>query len=160
MPGPRNYSGTPLNRPLHPTQLYEFVAEAINFAFLYWLCKRKKFEGQVIALFMIVYGTERFVFEFFRGDPGRGADPGRTDERNAVDRAGTGGERLLDLSSTDAAALVPGCGGGNTEDGSATVFAGLRPPLERCGANSRLRLTCYPQLNGTQNYISRPRCFA
>jgi len=66
------FSGTPLNRPLHPTQLYEFVAELINFAFLYWLCKRKKFEGQIIALFMIVYGIERYVFEFFRGDPGRG----------------------------------------------------------------------------------------
>lgn len=65
-------SGTPLNQPLHPTQLYECVAEVINFAFLYWLCKRKKFEGQVIALFMIVYGIERFVFEFFRGDGGRG----------------------------------------------------------------------------------------
>ncbi len=70
--GRPSYSGTPLNQPLHPTQLYEFVAEAINFAFLYWLCKRKKFEGQIIALFMIIYGIERFVFEFFRGDPGRG----------------------------------------------------------------------------------------
>jgi phosphatidylglycerol:prolipoprotein diacylglycerol transferase len=71
-PWAAEFSGTPLNRPLHPTQLYEFVAEAINFAFLYWLCKRKRFEGQVIALFMIVYGIERFIFEFFRGDPGRG----------------------------------------------------------------------------------------
>ncbi len=66
------FQGTPLNKPLHPTQLYESVAEFINFALLYWLCKRKKFEGQVIALFMIVYGIERFIFEFFRGDPGRG----------------------------------------------------------------------------------------
>ncbi len=66
------FSGTPLNRPLHPTQLYEFVAELINFALLYWLCKRKKFEGQVIALFMIIYGIERYIFEFFRDDPGRG----------------------------------------------------------------------------------------
>jgi phosphatidylglycerol---prolipoprotein diacylglyceryl transferase len=71
-PWAAEFSGTPLNQPLHPTQLYECVAEAINFAFLYWLCKRKKFEGQIIALFMIVYGIERFVFEFFRGDPGRG----------------------------------------------------------------------------------------
>jgi phosphatidylglycerol:prolipoprotein diacylglycerol transferase len=71
-PWAAEFSGTPLNQPLHPTQLYEFVAEAINFAVLYWLCKRKKFEGQVIALFMIVYGIERFIFEFFRGDPGRG----------------------------------------------------------------------------------------
>jgi len=67
-----DFQGTPLNRPLHPTQLYESVAEFINFALLYWLCKRKKFEGQVIGLFMIVYGIERFIFEFFRGDPGRG----------------------------------------------------------------------------------------
>ena len=67
-----DFSGTPLNIPLHPTQLYECAAELINFVFLYWLCKRKKFEGQIIALFMIVYGIERFVFEFFRGDPGRG----------------------------------------------------------------------------------------
>lgn len=71
-PWAAEFSGTPLNQPLQPTQLYEFVAEAINFVFLYWLCKRKKFEGQIIALFMIIYGTERFVFEFFRGDPGRG----------------------------------------------------------------------------------------
>jgi phosphatidylglycerol---prolipoprotein diacylglyceryl transferase len=71
-PWAAEFSGTPLDRPLHPTQLYEFLAEGINFVFLYWLCKRKKFEGQVIALFMIVYGVERFVFEFFRGDPGRG----------------------------------------------------------------------------------------
>jgi phosphatidylglycerol:prolipoprotein diacylglycerol transferase len=66
------FSGTPLGVRLHPTQLYEFFAELINFAFLYWLCKRKRFEGQIIALFMIVYGTERYIFEFFRGDPGRG----------------------------------------------------------------------------------------
>jgi phosphatidylglycerol:prolipoprotein diacylglycerol transferase len=71
-PWAAEFSGTPLNRPLHPTQLYESVAEFINFALLYWLCKRKKFEGQIIALFMIIYGTERYVFEFFRGDPGRG----------------------------------------------------------------------------------------
>ena len=43
------FQGTPLNKPLHPTQLYESVAEFINFALLYWLCKRKKFEGQIIA---------------------------------------------------------------------------------------------------------------
>jgi phosphatidylglycerol---prolipoprotein diacylglyceryl transferase len=71
-PWAAEFSGTPLNIPLHPTQLYEFAAELINFAFLYWLCKRKQFEGQIIALFMIVYGIERFIFEFYRGDPGRG----------------------------------------------------------------------------------------
>lgn len=71
-PWAAEFSGTPLDRPLHPTQIYEFLAELINFTLLYWLCKRKKFEGQIIALFMIIYGIERYIFEFFRGDPGRG----------------------------------------------------------------------------------------
>ena len=71
-PWAAEYSGTPLNQPLQPTQIFEFAAELINFVLLYWLCKRKKFEGQIIALFMIIYGTERFIFEFYRGDPGRG----------------------------------------------------------------------------------------
>jgi phosphatidylglycerol:prolipoprotein diacylglycerol transferase len=64
--------GTPLGIRLHPTQLYEFSAEAINFALLYWLIGRKKFEGQVIGLYLFLYGCERFVIEFFRGDTGRG----------------------------------------------------------------------------------------
>lgn len=65
-------SGTPLGVHLHPTQLYEMAAEFINFAILYWLIGRKKFEGQVIGLYMFLYGVERYVIEFFRGDPGRG----------------------------------------------------------------------------------------
>ena len=64
--------GTPLNIPLHPTQLYEFVAEVLNFAVLYWLVKRKRFEGQVIGLYMFLYGIERYFIEFLRGDEGRG----------------------------------------------------------------------------------------
>ena len=64
--------GTPLNIPLHPTQLYEFVAEVCNFAVLFWLVKRKRFEGQVIGLYMFLYGVERFFIEFVRGDEGRG----------------------------------------------------------------------------------------
>lgn len=64
--------GTPLGVKLQPTQLYEMVAEAANFVVLYWLATRKKFEGQVIGLYMVMYGIERYVIEFFRGDPGRG----------------------------------------------------------------------------------------
>jgi len=64
--------GTPLGEALHPTQLYEFVVEMINFPILFWLVGRKKFEGQVMGLYMFLYGIERFVIEFFRGDGGRG----------------------------------------------------------------------------------------
>jgi len=65
-------SQTPLNVRLEPTQLIEAAAEFINFVFLMWLLKRKKFDGQVFATFMMLYGVERFLIEFLRGDEGRG----------------------------------------------------------------------------------------
>jgi phosphatidylglycerol---prolipoprotein diacylglyceryl transferase len=64
--------GTPLNVSLHPTQLYEMVVELANCLFLVWLIRRKKFEGEIIGTYMIVYGVARYFIEFFRGDPGRG----------------------------------------------------------------------------------------
>lgn len=66
------WSDTPLNVPLHPTQLIEAAAEFLNFLFLMWLLPRKKFDGQVWGTFMILYGIERYFIEFLRGDPGRG----------------------------------------------------------------------------------------
>lgn len=65
-------SQTPLGVKLEPTQLIEAAAEFINFVFLMWLLKRKKFDGQVFATFMMLYGVERFLIEFLRGDEGRG----------------------------------------------------------------------------------------
>jgi phosphatidylglycerol:prolipoprotein diacylglycerol transferase len=65
-------SGTPLGVRIQPTQLMESFAELCNFLVLMWLFKRKKFDGQVIAAFIILYGIERFFIEFLRGDPGRG----------------------------------------------------------------------------------------
>jgi phosphatidylglycerol:prolipoprotein diacylglycerol transferase len=64
--------GTPLHIPLHPTQLYELVLELCNCIFLVWLMRRKKFEGEIIGTYMIIYGVGRYFIEFFRGDPGRG----------------------------------------------------------------------------------------
>ena len=43
-----------------------------QFLVLYWLVRRKKFDGQVIGLYLILYGVARYFLEFFRGDPGRG----------------------------------------------------------------------------------------
>lgn len=65
-------TGTPLGVPLHPTQIYEMIVELVNCVFLVWLTKRKKFEGEIIGTYMIVYGVARYFIEFFRGDPGRG----------------------------------------------------------------------------------------
>ena len=41
----------------------------IVFGFLLWLHKRKKFSGQVILTYAIVYATVRFTIEFVRDDP-------------------------------------------------------------------------------------------
>jgi phosphatidylglycerol:prolipoprotein diacylglycerol transferase len=63
--------GTPLNVPLHPTQLYESGAEFLNFLFLIWLARRQRFRGEIFATFIMLYGFERGMIEFVRGDPGR-----------------------------------------------------------------------------------------
>lgn len=69
----KEFVGTPLGVPLHPTQIYEFIIEMANFAFLWWLLKRKSFDGQVIGAYMFIYGIARFFIEFVRDDPERGS---------------------------------------------------------------------------------------
>jgi len=54
---------------LHPTQLYESFAMLIVFFFLLWLHKRKRFSGQVILLYALLYSAIRFAIEFVRDDP-------------------------------------------------------------------------------------------
>lgn len=63
--------GTPLNIPLHPTQLYEAGAEFLNFLILVWLARRQRFRGEIFATFLVLYGIERGLIEFVRWDPGR-----------------------------------------------------------------------------------------
>lgn len=66
-------TGTPLNVPLEPTQLFEAAVELANFFFLMWLLKHRKFDGQVFGAFLFIYGVARFFLEFLRDDPGRGS---------------------------------------------------------------------------------------
>jgi phosphatidylglycerol:prolipoprotein diacylglycerol transferase len=58
--------GVPLNRPLHPTQLYEAIAEFLIFGLLYWRFRRPHAKGAIIGLYLILYSTARFLVEFFR----------------------------------------------------------------------------------------------
>ena len=58
--------GVPLNRPLHPTQLYEAFAEFAIFAVLYWRIGKPHRPGAVISLYLMLYSAARFVVEFFR----------------------------------------------------------------------------------------------
>jgi phosphatidylglycerol:prolipoprotein diacylglycerol transferase len=65
--------GTPLEVPLHPTQLYEAGAELLILAVLL-VTERKgrPFPGRTFWGYMLFYGISRFIIEFYRGDS-RGA---------------------------------------------------------------------------------------
>jgi phosphatidylglycerol:prolipoprotein diacylglycerol transferase len=60
--------GVPLNTPLHPTQIYESLATFLLFVYLMWRLPRKKFAGQIILEYLVLYAALRFVIEFFRDD--------------------------------------------------------------------------------------------
>ena len=62
-------TGVPTGVHLHPTQLYESFVMLIVFFFLLWLHKKKKFNGQVILAYVVIYATVRFLIEFVRDDP-------------------------------------------------------------------------------------------
>jgi phosphatidylglycerol:prolipoprotein diacylglycerol transferase len=65
--------GTPLNVPLHPTQLYEAGAELLILIVLLVTEKSgRKFSGRTFWLYMLLYAISRYVIEFYRGDE-RGA---------------------------------------------------------------------------------------
>jgi len=58
--------GVPLGVPLHPTQLYESLAEFLIFGVLYWRIRRPHHAGAILSLYLMLYSTVRFVVEFFR----------------------------------------------------------------------------------------------
>ncbi len=57
---------------IHPTQLYESFLDFLNFFYLTKLWKRRRFDGEITAHYLINYGLIRFFVEFYRGDAGRG----------------------------------------------------------------------------------------
>lgn len=61
--------GTPLNVPLHPTQLYESMAGFAILLILLVIERRgRPFAGRTFWQFVLMYAISRFVIEFFRGD--------------------------------------------------------------------------------------------
>lgn len=53
---------------VHPSQIYEALANLALYAALAWQYRRKTFDGQVFASYLIAYAVLRFLLEFFRGD--------------------------------------------------------------------------------------------
>ncbi len=66
-------TGVPAGSYIFPTQLMEAALNLLNFFILFIVYKKKKkFDGQVFALYIFNYSIIRFFVEFFRGDPDRG----------------------------------------------------------------------------------------
>jgi phosphatidylglycerol---prolipoprotein diacylglyceryl transferase len=64
--------GTPLDIPLHPTEIYEAIACLAIFFILTRMARRKRFDGQITLAYVLLYSVARFVIEFYRGDAVRG----------------------------------------------------------------------------------------
>lgn len=63
--------GNPLNPPaypVHPTEVYESLLNLGFYAALAWLYRRKQFDGQVFAVYLVGYALLRSLVELFRGD--------------------------------------------------------------------------------------------
>jgi phosphatidylglycerol---prolipoprotein diacylglyceryl transferase len=71
-PAAAEIGGAPLGIPLHPVQLYESIACLAFFCFLVWLARRKRFDGEIILAYAMLYAAARFFLEYFRGDADRG----------------------------------------------------------------------------------------
>jgi phosphatidylglycerol---prolipoprotein diacylglyceryl transferase len=54
--------------PVHPTQIYESLLNLALYIGLAWLYRRKKFDGQVFATYLLCYAVLRAFVEAFRGD--------------------------------------------------------------------------------------------
>lgn len=58
----------PIGIPLHPTQLYSAAGNLIIFSLLWSFRRKKKFDGQIFWLYVLLYGIVRSFVEIFRGD--------------------------------------------------------------------------------------------
>jgi phosphatidylglycerol:prolipoprotein diacylglycerol transferase len=67
-PQAHEFSGTPLDVPLHPTEIYDALLNFGLYVFLAWLFRRKKFDGQVFSTYLLCYAVTRSIVEYFRGD--------------------------------------------------------------------------------------------
>ncbi|HEX4823281.1 MAG TPA: prolipoprotein diacylglyceryl transferase family protein [Candidatus Polarisedimenticolaceae bacterium] len=67
----RLHTGLP-GVPIHPTQLYLSLAGWAILGVLAFLYPRKRFDGQILAAFLVLYSVARFFLEFLRGDEDRG----------------------------------------------------------------------------------------
>lgn len=57
-----------LKDPVHPTQIYFSIFDFILFMVLAWRYPRRAFVGEITLIYFVLYGQNRFMGEFYRGD--------------------------------------------------------------------------------------------
>lgn len=68
---PAGHETHPFDQPaiaVHPTQIYDALLNLFLYLALAWLFRRKRFDGQIFALYLIGYAVFRSIAEIFRGD--------------------------------------------------------------------------------------------
>lgn len=58
--------------PVHPAPIYLSLNSLIIFFILAWLYRRKRFNGQIILAYVLLYAVARYFIEYVRGDAARG----------------------------------------------------------------------------------------
>lgn len=61
-------TGIPIGRPIYPVQLFEALLNYLNFLVLFFILRRRTFDGQVFSFYIVNYSIIRFFTEYFRGD--------------------------------------------------------------------------------------------
>ena len=68
---PEGHETHPYNHPavpVHPTEIYDALLNLVLYILLAVLFRRRKFDGQVFATYLMVYAVFRSISEAFRGD--------------------------------------------------------------------------------------------
>ena len=68
---PEGHETHPYNQPampVHPTEIYDALLNLILYVLLAVLFRRRKFDGQIFATYLVVYAVFRSIAEHFRGD--------------------------------------------------------------------------------------------
>lgn len=73
--------------PLHPTQLYESLGQLALFTLLIIARRYRRFQGEILALWLMAYAVLRTTVEAFRGDLERGTLHGLFDSLGLLDLA-------------------------------------------------------------------------
>jgi phosphatidylglycerol:prolipoprotein diacylglycerol transferase len=92
--------------PLHPTQLYESIGQLFLFVGLIIWRRYRRFEGEIFALWLMLYAILRTTVETFRGDRERGQLSGALESLGLHDLALRAADGWYNISTSQFISLV------------------------------------------------------